>query len=212
MLMLICNEFSNINYKMSIYYGSTNSRLCYINNSSFSIDSYINDDNSTSNVRNSNNICKNENTIAIPCAPQDHDERGQRLYQPIINNNYIVERKGKVEDKLMNDKKRYDEKCIRKRLNEAKKLQNKRLLATKLNPHSIRLLSNPNPTPKIRKKVIESTETFHPKINEYSLQLLERNTYHYNDHYDDINLEEAWYIKSKVIFIFVSLLSSLISL
>jgi hypothetical protein len=101
----------------------------------------------------------------------------------------------------MGDKKTYHDKSIKRRLLESKKLDNKRKLITKLNPQSIRILSNSNNdnTNRIRKKEIgKPVETFHPKINDYSLLLLKRNSYHYNDHYDNVPPDEVWYMKSKV--------------
>ena len=199
-----------------------NRSLCYINNSSFSIDrdsnnyrrysSNSNNTDSNSNVDrdidsyrqyNSNNRRRsNSNSIAIS-NPQNHDEKGHRLYEPIINNNYITKRRSniRIEDKLMGDKKTYHDNSIKRRLLESKKLDNKRKLITKLNPQSKLILSNSNNdnTNRIRKKEIgKPVETFHPKINEYSLQLLKRNSYHYNDHYDNVHPDEVWYMKSKV--------------
>ena len=53
---------------------------------------------------------------------------------------------------------------------------------------------------RIRKKEIgQPVETFKPKINDYSLLLLKQNSYHYNDHYDNVHPDEVWYMKSKVL-------------
>ena len=217
-----------------------NRSLCYINNSSFSIDRdsnnyrrYSSNSNNTDNSNidrdidsyrqyNSNNyrrrsnsnscISINSNSIAIS-TPQNHDEKGHRLYEPIINNNYITKRRSniRIEDKLMGDKKTYHDNSIKRRLLESKKLDNKRKLITKLNPQSIRILSDSNNdnTNRIRKKEIgKPVETFRPKINEYSLQLLKRNSYHYNDHYDNVHPDEVWYMKSKVLSSLLLLSSS----
>ena len=98
--------------------------VCYINNSSFSIDNYITGNESYDPHDNISNY--NDNTIAITSYPLNHDENGQRLYQPNINYNITLNRKGKVEDELIQYKKRYDEKCIRKQLNITNKLNEKK--------------------------------------------------------------------------------------